>query len=142
MADWPGPHSRLTMRTNSQGMTLIEVLVAFVVLSLTMAVIMQIFSGGMRNARLADTYSRAVFLAESKLAAVGVDQRVVPGEGGGQVGSDFRWRVTIVPHDDSGAADRLMLSVRLYQVRVRINWNESGQERQIELASLRLGPRQ
>ena len=123
-------------------MTLIEVLVAFVVLSLTMAVIMQIFSGGMRNARLADTYSRAVFLAESKLAAVGVDQPLAPGEGGGQLEPDFRWRVTIVPHDDSGPADRLMLPVRLYQVRVRVNWNESGRERQIEIASLRLGPRQ
>lgn len=130
------------MRTNCQGMTLIEVLVAFVVLSLTMTVIMQIFSGGMRNARLADTYSRAVFLAESKLAAVGVDQPLVQGEASGELGLDFRWRLTVVPYDDSGAADRLMLSMRLYHVRVRVNWNESGRERQIELASLRLGPRQ
>ncbi len=66
-----------------RGMTLIEVLVAFVVLSLAMAVIMQIFSGGMRNGRLA----------------------------------------------------------RLYQVRVRVGWSEEGRERQIELSSLRLGPR-
>ena len=42
------------MRAHSRGMTLIEVLVAFVVLSVTMAVILQIFSGGMRNARLAE----------------------------------------------------------------------------------------
>ncbi len=123
-------------------MTLIEVLVAFVVLSLTMAVIMQIFSGGMRNARLADSYSRAVFLAESKLAAVGVEQPLAPGEGSGQLGSDFGWRVTVGPYDDGGAADRLMLPVRLYQVRVRVSWSESGRARQVELASLRLGPKQ
>lgn len=59
----------MTMQSKCRGMTLIEVLVAFVVLSVTMAAILQIFSGGMRNARLADSYSRAVFLAESKLAA-------------------------------------------------------------------------
>lgn len=123
-------------------MTLIEVLVAFIVLSLTMAVIMQIFSGGMRNARLADSYSRAVFLAESKLAAVGVEQRLVPGEGNGQLGSDFRWRVTVEPYDDGGAADRLMLPARLYQVRVRVSWSEDGRTRQVELASLRLEPKQ
>ena len=130
------------MRTNCQGMTLIEVLVAFVVLSLTMAVVMQIFSGGLRNARLAETYSRAVFLAESKLAAVGVEQPLAPGEGSGQLGVDLRWRVTVGPYDDNSAADRLMLPVRLYQVRVRVNWSERGRERQIELVSLRLGPRQ
>ena len=130
------------MRSNCQGMTLIEVLVAFVVLSLTMAVVMQIFSGGMRNARLADTYSRAVFLAESKLAEVGIEQPLASGEGGGQLGSDFRWRVTVAPYDDGGAADRLTLPARLYQVRVRVNWSEGGRERQIELASLRMGPRQ
>ena len=130
------------MPSKYRGMTLIEVLVAFVVLSLTMAVTMQIFSGGMRNARLADTYSRAVFLAESKLAAVGIEQPLTPAESNGQVGSDFRWRVVVGPYDDSGAADRLSLPVRLYQVRVRVNWNESGRERQIELASLRLGPKQ
>ena len=130
------------MRANCQGMTLIEVLVAFIVLSLTMAVVMQIFSGGMRNARLAETYSRAVFLGESKLAAVGVEQPLTPGEGSGELGVDLRWRVMVGLYDDGGAADRLMLPVRLYQVRVRVNWSESGRERQIELASLRLGPRQ
>lgn len=129
------------MRTKCQGMTLIEVLVAFVALSLTMAVVMQIFSGGMRNARLADTYSRAIFLAESKLAEAGIEQPLVAGDAVGQLGSDFRWRVTVAPYDDGGAADRLMLSARLYHVRVRVSWSEGGRERQIELASLRMGPR-
>ena len=70
----------MTMQSKCRGMTLIEVLVAFVVLSVTMAAILQIFSGGMRNARLADSYSRAVFLAESKLAAAGIERPLVPGE--------------------------------------------------------------
>ena len=129
------------MRTKCQGMTLIEVLVAFVALSLTMAVVMQIFSGGMRNARLADTYSRAIFLAESKLAGAGIEQPLVAGDAGGQLGSDFRWRVTVAPYEDGGAADRLMLPARLYHVRVRVSWSEGGRERQIELSSLRMAPR-
>ena len=130
------------MRTRCQGMTLIEVLVAFIVLSLTMAVIMQIFSGGMRNARLADSYSRAVFLAESKLAAAGVEQPLVLGEVSGRLGSDLHWRVATGPYDDDGAGDRLMLPLRIYQVRVFVDWNESGKSRHIELATLRLGPKQ
>lgn len=129
------------MQSKNRGMTLIEVLVAFVVLSVTMAVILQIFTGGMRNARLADGYSRAVFLAESRLAAVGLERSLTPGEESGQVGHYLQWRVSVFPIDDGGAADRQLLPVRLYEVQVRVGWNEDGRERQVTLNSLRLGPR-
>lgn len=122
-------------------MTLIEVLVAFVVLSVTMAVIMQIFSGGLRNARLADSYSRALFLAESKLAAVGVERPLLVGEDGGQLGSDMHWRVAVSPYGDGGDAERLMMPVRLYEVRATVGWTEDNRERRIELSTLRLGPK-
>lgn len=131
----------MTMRNQSRGMTLIEVLVAFVVLSVTLAVILQIFTGGMRNARLADSYSRAVFLAESKLAAVGVERPLLAGDDAGQM-VDMQWHVNVQPMDDGGAADRLLLPSRLYQVSVRVAWNEGGHDRQILLESLRLGSRQ
>lgn len=121
-------------------MTLIEVLVAFVILSLTMAVLMQIFSGGMRNARLANAYSQAVFLAESRLAAAGIEQPLVPGETAGQVGADLRWRVRIAALEDDGVTDRQTTPTRLYEVRAWVGWSEGGRERQVELASLRLGP--
>ena len=123
-------------------MTLIEVLVAFVVLSLTMAVIMQIFSGGMRNARMAESYSRAVFLAESGLAAAGIERPLAAGEDSGQVGHELHWQVIVTPVEDDGASDRRMMPMRLYQVRARVVWSDDGGERQIELISLRLGPRQ
>ena len=120
---------------------MIEVLVAFVVLSVTLAVILQIFTGGMRNARLADGYSRAVFLAESKLAAAGVERPLMAGDDVGQM-VDMQWQVNVLPVDDGGAADRLLLPSRLYQVRVRVEWHEDGRARQVVLDSMRLGPRQ
>lgn len=130
------------MQNKNRGMTLIEVLVAFVVLSVTMAVILQIFTGGMRNARLADSYSRAAFLAESRLAAVGLERPLAPGEETGRVEPDFHWRVSVVPVDDGGAADRQLLPVRIYEVQVWVGWSEDGRERQVTINSLRLGPRQ
>ena len=129
------------MRKYSQGMTLIEVLVAFIVLSLTMAVIMQIFSAGMRNARLAEGYSRAVFLAESKMAAVGLERPLSPGEESGQVGGEMQWRVSVTPAEDDVTTNAQLMPVRLYQVRVTASWGDDGRERQVELTSLRLGPR-
>jgi general secretion pathway protein I len=129
------------MQKKNRGMTLIEVLVAFILLSLTMAVILQIFSVGMRNARLAESYSRAVFLAESRLASVGVEQPLAPVEDTGQVGSNFRWNIAVVPVDDNGVMDQLVVPVRLFRIRVRVGWTEDGRERQIELRSLRVGSR-
>ncbi len=123
-------------------MTLIEVLVAFIVLSVTMAVIMQIFSGGMRNARTAESYSRAVFLAQSRLAAAGAEQPLAPGEYSGNVGNTLRWNVSVSPAEDDGATDQQRMPARLYHVRVRVDWSEDGRQRQVELTSLRLGPRQ
>ena len=130
------------MRSSSRGMTLIEVLVAFVILSLAMGVIMQIFSGGIRNARLAEGYSRALFLAESKLDAVGREQPLVPGEMNGQTSLDLRWRVIVSPFDDAGASEQFAMPVRLYQIKVVVNWNEEGRQRLIELDSLKLGLKQ
>ena len=130
------------MRSNCRGMTLIEVLVAFIVLSVTMAVIMQIFSGGMRNARLAESYSRAVFLAESKMAAVGLERPLALGEESGQVGSDMQWRVSVSPAEDDATTNAQLMPVRLYQVRVAAAWGEDGRQRQVELVTFRLGPRQ
>jgi general secretion pathway protein I len=129
------------MQKKNRGMTLIEVLVAFIVLSLTMAVILQIFSVGMRNARVAESYSRAVFLAESRLAAIGAEQPLAPAEDNGQVGANLRWSVAVVPVDDNGVADQLVMPVRLFRIRVRVGWSEDGRERQIELRSLRVGSR-
>ena len=129
------------MRHHSRGMTLMEVLVAFIVLSLTMAVILHIFSGGMRNSGRADSYSRAVFLAQSQLAAVGVEQPLVPGEENGQLGSHMQWRVSVVRMDDGGEADRLLMPVRQYQVRALVMWQEDGRDQQVALSSVRLGPR-
>jgi general secretion pathway protein I len=132
----------MTMRKSCQGMTLIEVLVAFIVLSVTMVVIMQIFSGGMRNARLAESYSRAVFLAESKMAAVGLERPLAFGEESGLAGGDMQWRVSVTPAEEDPTTNAQLMPVRLYLIRVTAAWGDDGRERQVQLTSLRLGPRQ
>lgn len=134
-------------RRSQRGLTLLEVLVAFAVLALTLGVILQIFSGGLRNARLSDAYTRALLLAESRLEAVGSEQAVLPGETGGQLGEDLRWRVRIQPWADA-AADPLTASGppggappahMLYEVQVQVAWRAGGRERSLRLTSLRLG---
>lgn len=119
-----------------------EVLVAFIVLSLTMAVIMRIFSGGMRLSTRADSYSRAVFLAQSRLAVVGIERPLSQAEENGNVGTNMQWRISVVPVEDGGEADRLLMPLRQYLVRAQVEWQEDGRTHQVELTSVRLGARQ
>ncbi|MCG7893918.1 MAG: prepilin-type N-terminal cleavage/methylation domain-containing protein [Candidatus Thiodiazotropha taylori] len=54
-------------RSKSEGMSLIEVLVAFVILAMTMSVILRINSGAIRNHQVASHYFEAVSIAQSRL---------------------------------------------------------------------------
>ena len=130
------------MKRASGGFSLLEVLVAFVILALALSVIMQIFSGGLRNAALADDYSRAVLLAESRLAELSVQP--LEGETRGEFDGKYSWRSTIHPWiDDAGTlgAGAQTLPVRLMEIKVVVAWGEEGgKPREIDLNTLQLAP--
>lgn len=125
------------MPSRSAGFTLLEVLVAFVIAAISIGVVMRVFSGGLNNLRVADEYSRAVFLAQSKLAAVGVETPLQPGEEAGEFGRQFQWRVAVSPYETERVAKPA--SPNLYEVRVDVSWREGREARRIELVTLRVG---
>lgn len=130
------------MKRASGGFSLLEVLVAFVILALTMTVMMRIFSGGLRNVGLADDYSRAVLLAESRLAELGVQP--LEGEASGEFDRQFRWHSMVRPWVDEGGEPGMgaqPLPVRLMEIEVRVAWGEGGgKAREIGLSTLQLIP--
>lgn len=130
------------MRKDCRGFSLLEVLVAFVILGLTVGVLMRIFSGGLNNLTVADGYSRAVFLAESKLAALGVEQPLREGGESGEVDHRFRWSTEVRPYQEADqAAPQTLIKFALYQVVVRVSWDNGPRERSVQFATLRLAPR-
>lgn len=128
------------MKRASAGFTLLEVLVAFVVLALTLSVIMRIFSGGLRNVSVADEYSQALLLAQSRLAELSVQP--LEGEDSGEFDKKFRWRSAIRPWSDPALAAKPMtqpLPVRLLEIQVKVAWGEAGGgSREVALSTLRL----
>jgi type II secretory pathway pseudopilin PulG len=64
----------------AQGFSLLEVLVAFVVLALSLAVVMRIFAGGLDNIGSANRYTQALHLAQSLLDAQGRETPLTMGE--------------------------------------------------------------
>lgn len=127
--------SSITCRSRDEGFTLLEVLVAMVVLSTTVVAALQLFGGGLRLARAAGDHADAALLASAKLA----DLASGPLTEGTEEGADgpYRWtrRVTLDPSllpidRDSPEA----VTIRLARVSVEVRW---GQGRRLELATLR-----
>ncbi|WP_296897797.1 prepilin-type N-terminal cleavage/methylation domain-containing protein [Thiohalocapsa sp.] len=98
---WRKPH--YAPRTaHASGFSLLEVLVAFAILALTLGVLLQIFQRAMTTTATSAEYSRIVALAESKLAAVGGDIPLEEGVHTGEPEQGMDWIVSIQPFQPEG----------------------------------------
>ena len=135
------------MRARSRGFTLIEVIVAFVLLSLVLATGFEIFSTGLRRAGDLDGYSRAIVVAQSKLASVGLDQPLQAGavEGDSEDGRTH-WVLDMQPVEDEIAPGQPQPgpgTYMLYRVRATVTWpGPNDRPRTYSLSTLALGVRQ
>ncbi len=123
---------------DQQGFSLIEILVAFVILAMSLSVIFRIFSGGLRNVALSEDYARAVLVAESQLSAIGVSEPLQSGVTSGEWGERFNWQRVIKryqPWEQDRELDAPLLG---YRVTVKVDWEHAGRSRQITLNSVRL----
>jgi general secretion pathway protein I len=118
-----------------RGFTLLEVLVALVVLSTTVVAALQLFGGGLRLARTAGDHAEAALVASAKLADL-EPGALTEGQTDGTDGP-YRWtrRVTLDPALLPVEADSPeTLRIRLARVSVEVRW---GQGRRFELVTLR-----
>ncbi len=115
------------------GFTLLEALVALVILSVSLGALYQAAAGSTRNVGVGTEYSEALILAESLLA----DAQYVDSDGFDGRGDfdHFSWTVESEPVS-SGEDSDTTESVKLQQVRVRIAWGDGDRDRSLELVSV------
>lgn len=121
------------------GFTLLEVLVAFVVLALVMAAAMQIFSGGLRSAERADRYGTAALLATSVLADTGREDPWATGETAGDFGNGYHWYRRIEEYRVEALLPEQQ-SLVPYTVTVVVTWDHLPLDQGVKLSTLRLVP--
>ena len=128
----------MTVKRRSCGYTLIEVLIAMMILALSLTVIFRIFSSGLRNIGIASDYSHAVMVAESVLAATGVTETLESGETSGRLFEKYLWVRSVTPYqpNDEPASDDPPVSA--YRVSVTVEWSAKGVTRSFDLNTLRL----
>ena len=131
-----------------RGFSLLEVLVAFVILSLVATALFRLFSGALNNASAADDYSRAVLVAESALAAAAATQPLREDTQSGSADDGrIAWTTRVAPYSPPGVSPDLeraaeTMPTRLYRITAEVTVAApSGTRRTYALATTRVGPR-
>lgn len=123
------------MTARQSGFTLLEVLVALLVLSVTIVAVLELFGGGLRLARASADHVGATLVAAARLAEVApgpLEEGTTEGEEG-----NYRWvrRVALDPSlrpVEPTAVDADLVQVA--RVAVEVQW---GRGRRLELVTLR-----
>jgi general secretion pathway protein I len=134
------------MRTarGHRGFTLMEILVAFVVLAAAVGVLYRTFSTSLRNVDAVAGYSEAIAVAEAKLTAIGLEQPLQEGEDSGATEDKrFSWQIAIRPYTPPDSPQDVpggfATAQQLWRATVTVTWNEHGdRKRTIELSTLRM----
>jgi prepilin-type N-terminal cleavage/methylation domain-containing protein len=121
----------------SSGFTLLEVLVATLVLGIAVVIILQLFSGSLDQARRAEDYTRAVFHARAKMEEALLDLPAGAASAIGDFGDGFRWVLEILPED---ALPVTPSGVQPLVIRVTVGWDFDGTPNQYHLQTMALGP--
>jgi general secretion pathway protein I len=147
-----GGHLGAKMPRDARGFSLLEILVAFIVLALAMTILMQIFSTSLNGATITDKYARATMIAESKLAAVGVEEILKEGGSSGSTDDGFSWAVEVRPYVEAitdpnpannPASYEQLLYVKLFEVVLSVSFDaDDKKKRTVTLSKLQVGPRQ
>lgn len=131
------PPARTRIRAGGQqGFSLLEVVVAFAILALSLGVLMQIFAAALNTTALSGEYSRAATLAEARLNAVGVDIPLEPGSYGEALDDGSSWEVFIAPYLPEGLP--FEPSMELFLVTATASFGDPERRRRIILTTLRL----
>jgi general secretion pathway protein I len=125
---------------NSQrGFTLLEVLVALALLSIAMAVILQLFSANLKGIAASDDYLNAVLKAESKLRDILDDDKLTEKSLEDFTDEGYKIETVITGTSDDRTEN---LPVTLLEINLTVRWTKGLKERALTLRTMKLVKKQ
>jgi general secretion pathway protein I len=122
-----------------QGFSLLEILIAFSILALSLSILLKIFSAGVNTAVVAEDYTAAVQIAESLMAKTGVETPLQEGQDSGLENEKYNWQVDVSPFSfNPDNIDTTTTTAVLFKVKVIVSWgNGDANDRQVKLTTLK-----
>lgn len=125
-------------RRNNRGFTLLELLVATVILGVAVAALLGGLSGSIRNASRLSDYDRAAIAARQKMEELLLDPQFPRfTQVGGQLAEGITWRARMLPFDmpqQAGAGSPVVDRLELDAI-----WQSGGNQKSIRLEGYRRG---
>jgi general secretion pathway protein I len=127
-----GPFNRIFVRRD--GFTLLEVLVAFVLLVTTVTVILQLFSSNIKALSVSEDYASAVVRAESKMREI-LDSEQLSENVWSEASPDgYRFDITVAQTNEARTKD---LPLKILEIDVTMSWKKGGKDRSLTLNTMK-----
>ena len=128
---------KLNVLRNDRGFSLLEVIVALLIMAGGFLAVVNLFSGSVRSVNLSSQYLKAVTLANSKMNELEIENFFVDDKSGRFENEEsYRWELDIEPYDSS--LNDESSGIQLQNILLKVFWNDNGKPRKLELATLRL----
>lgn len=125
---------------NYKGFSLIEIMIAFVIMAIALTIVIRVFSTGLKTVSETEKYSIAVQIAESLMARVGEDISLENSQLKGDIEETYYWLVTIEPmlidyklFMVDGSNDNMQLK----KVKIQVGWLDNQISSKIELDGIK-----
>lgn len=127
---------------HEQGFTLVEALIAFAILAVTLVALYGVF--GTSAAALARTarLEQAVLLAQSKLDELDVVRAAPAALEGPFEGTGYSWRIELLPEQTPEPPELAVSPLRTQRLKLMVAWMENGRRREIAVEKIILVERQ
>ena len=140
------------MKRDARGFSLLEVLMAFALLTVGLGILVAILGGGLLQVRQAGDATGATLHAQSLLDQVGVLAPIRAGTDGGALDDGrYRWEMEITEIEDPvpppptattgepplEQAGRVLGEPKLYRIQLDIGWGEDDLARSLRFVTLR-----
>ncbi len=127
----------LMSRDSDRGFTLLETLVAISILAISLVVILQLFSGGLKSSTLSDEYTRGIFHAREKMDEILLAGELTEGIISGEFDDGFKWKAEAL-HLDIEEAKDIKLPFRAFNIKVDVMWDVGGREKHFAISAVKL----
>lgn len=126
------------MGAPAHGFSLLETLVALAILTVSLSVILGVFSTAMHAAAQADAITRATRAGESLLARLGTEIPLQEGVSRSNPDAAYQWRITVTPYQPEDGSQTWQAQLHAYWVEVEVRWAASASHAAVKLSTLRL----